>query len=186
MQSEELCYPSRRGANTVCNGFGLHCSKINTEHVQKTICSCALGPRMCTSPRMDNLTRAQRSATMRRVRSRDTKPELVVRRLVHALGYRYRLYRSNLPGKPDLVFPRRNKAIFVHGCFWHGHDCGAGTNRPSSNLAYWRAKLLRNKRRDVNNRAALKILGWKVLVIWECQLGNLERLRSRIERFLET
>jgi len=81
---------------------------------------------------MDNLTRAQRSATMARVRSRDTKPELAVRRLVHGMGYRYRLYRSNLPGKPDLTFPRRRKAIFVHGCFWHGHDCTAGTNRPRS------------------------------------------------------
>ena len=134
---------------------------------------------------MDNLTRAQRSATMARIRSRDTKPELVVRRLVHALGYRYRLYPSTLPGKPDLVFPRHRKVICVHGCFWHGHDCSAGINRPRSNVAYWRLKLLKNRRRDTANRAALKRLGWRVLVLWECQLGNLDRLRSRIERFLE-
>ena len=134
---------------------------------------------------MDNLTRAQRSATMARVRSRDTKPELAVRRLVHGMGYRYRLYRSNLPGKPDLTFPRRRKAIFVHGCFWHGHDCTAGTNRPRSKLLYWRPKLLRNRQRDRANLAALRRLGWKVFVIWECQLGNLERVRSRIERFLK-
>lgn len=138
-----------------------------------------------TTRRMDNLTRAQRSATMARVRSRDTKPELAVRGLVHSLGRRYRLYRTTLPGTPDLVFPRYRKAIFVHGCFWHGHDCEAGANRPKSNLAYWRAKLSRNRRRDATNRRALRKLGWKVLVVWECQLGNSERLRSRIERFLE-
>lgn len=134
---------------------------------------------------MDNLTRAQRSAAMARVRSRDTTPELVVRQLVYALGYRYRLCRTSLPGKPDLVLQRRRKAIFVHGCFWHGHDCKAGTNRPTSNLEYWRPKLLRNQRRDAVNCSDLKKLGWKVLVVWECQLGNLGRLHSRIERFLE-
>jgi len=135
--------------------------------------------------RMDNLTIAQRSATMARVRSQDTKPELVVRRLVHAMGHRYQLYQSSLPGKPDLVFPRLSKVIFVHGCFWHGHDCRAGRNRPRSNFAYWDAKLLRNQRRDAANRRALRRIGWKALVLWECQLGNLRRLRSRIERFLE-
>jgi DNA mismatch endonuclease, patch repair protein len=134
---------------------------------------------------MDNLTRAQRTATMARVRSRDTKPELVVRRLIHSLGYRYRLYRSNLPGRPDLVFPKQRKAIFVHGCFWHGHWCRAGKNRPRSNVSYWSPKLLRNQLRDVVNRKALQKLGWKVLVLWECQIGNSARLRSRIEKFLE-
>lgn len=134
---------------------------------------------------MDNLTRAQRSATMAQIRSRDTKPELAVRRLVHSLGYRYRLYQTNLPGTPDLVLTRHRKAIFVHGCFWHGHRCEAGTNRPRSNLAYWQAKLLRNQRRDATNRKALKKLGWKVLVVWECQIENLGRLRSRVEHFVE-
>jgi DNA mismatch endonuclease (patch repair protein) len=134
---------------------------------------------------MDNLTRAQRSAAMARVRSRDTKPELVVRRLIYSLGYRYRLYHSKLPGKPDLIFARQRKAIFVHGCFWHGHCCRAGKNRPRSNLSYWSAKLLRNQQRDVANRKALRKLGWKILVLWECQIGNSARLRSRIETFLE-
>jgi DNA mismatch endonuclease, patch repair protein len=122
---------------------------------------------------------------MARVRSRDTKPELAVRQIVRGMGYRYRLYRSNVPGKPDLTFPLRRKAIFVHGCFWHGHHCSAGMNRPRSNLFYWGPKLLRNQQRDRSNSALLRRLGWKVLVIWECQLGNLKRVRSRIERFLE-
>src|SRR5579863_907292 len=104
---------------------------------------------------MDNLTPAQRTATMARVRSRDTKPELLARRFIHSLGYRYRLYRSDLPGKPDLVFPKQRKAIFVHGCFWHGHCCRAGKNRPLSNLSYWSRKLLRNRQRDVASRKAL-------------------------------
>lgn len=133
---------------------------------------------------MDNLTRAQRTATMARVRSRDTKPELLVRCLIHALGYRYHLYRSDLPGKPDLVFSKQRKAIFVHGCFWHGHCCRAGENRPRSNVSYWSPKLLRNKQRDIANRKALRKLGWGVLVLWECQVGNSARLRSRIETFL--
>jgi DNA mismatch endonuclease, patch repair protein len=133
---------------------------------------------------MDNLTRAQRSATMARVRSRNTKPEIAVRRLVHGLGYRFRLYRSDLPGKPDLVFATRRKVIFVHGCFWHGHDCRAGMNRPHSNQSYWRRKLSENQRRDSENRSALSKLRWKALVVWECQVGNTERLSSRIDRFL--
>jgi hypothetical protein len=117
-QSELLYYPFRQGQQVPR-------SKINREHILEAIRSCAIGSRVCTRPRMDNLTRAQRSATMARVRSRDTKPELVVRRLVHALGYRYQLYRSTLPGKPDLVFPRHSKAILVHGCFWRCGECGA-------------------------------------------------------------
>lgn len=134
---------------------------------------------------MDNLTRAQRSATMARIRSRDTAPEMAVRRIVRQLGYRFRSYRADLPGKPDLVFSRRRKAMFVHGCFWHGHSCRAGKNKPASNTAYWKAKLSKNMLRDRKNCAALKRLGWRVMVIWECQIGNSSRLRSRIERFLE-
>ena len=134
---------------------------------------------------MDNLTRKERSATMARVRSRNTKPELTVRRLIRGLGYRYRLHQAGLPGKPDVVFSKARKAIFVHGCFWHGHSCPAGTNRPRSNLSYWRPKLSRNRQRDSANLSALRKLGWKTLVIWECQIGNSEGLRSRIGRFLE-
>jgi DNA mismatch endonuclease (patch repair protein) len=133
---------------------------------------------------MDNLTPGQRRETMRRVRSVDTGPELKLRRALHRLGYRYRLHDSALPGKPDLVFPSRRKIIFVHGCFWHGHACPAGGNRPASNLVYWNAKLQRNSARDRANRAKLRSLGWDVLVVWECQLGNLPRLERQVMKFL--
>ena len=96
----------------------------------------------------DVFTKEQRSAVMRRVRGKDTGPEMVVRRLLTALGYRYRLHRADLPGRPDIVFPGRRKAIFVHGCFWHGHDCRAGRNRPASNTSYWSVKLARTMARD--------------------------------------
>ena len=135
---------------------------------------------------MDNLTPQQRSKTMASVRGKDTRPELVVRRLTHRAGYRYRLHEKSLPGKPDLVFPRRNKLIFVHGCFWHGHSCRSGLNRPTSNKSYWLPKLDRNKSRDKKNRAKLRRLGWKVLAIWECQVRDEARLTTRIQRFLES
>jgi DNA mismatch endonuclease (patch repair protein) len=131
----------------------------------------------------DNLTPAQRSYTMSRVRSTDTTPELVVRRLSYALGYRHRLHRRDLPGTPDLVYPCRRKAIFVHGCFWHGHGCSRDRT-PASNRTYWNAKRRRNKERDRRNQARLRALGWKVLLIWECELRNRERLRKRIISFL--
>jgi len=132
---------------------------------------------------MDNLTRAQRSETMRRVRGKDTGPELRVRRMVHGMGFRYRLHVKELPGSPDLLFPARAKVIFVHGCFWHGHDCRAGLNRPSSNRRYWTPKLERNRRRDRANRTRLRRLGWRVLVVWECQLKS-HTLRDRLASFL--
>ncbi len=122
---------------------------------------------------------------MRRVRSRDTGPEMTVRSLVHRIGFRFRLHRRDLPGNPDLAFPSRQRVIFVHGCFWHGHYCRAGRNRPSSNTAYWTAKLNRNCTRDARNRRLLRNLGWRVLVIWECELKNLERVRQRVSRFFE-
>ena len=133
---------------------------------------------------MDNLTARQRSETMRRVRSVDTSPELSLRRFLHRLGYRYRLHHSALPGKPDLVFPSRRKIIFVHGCFWHGHACPAGQNRPASNTGYWGAKLARNQARDRKHARTLRALGWRVMVVWECQLANLDRIADRITRFL--
>jgi len=132
---------------------------------------------------MNNLTPAQRSETMRRVQGKDTGPELTVRRMVYGMGFRYRLHVKALPGKPDLVFPARAKVIFVHGCFWHGHDCRAGLNRPSSNRRYWTPKLERNRRRDRVNRARLRRLGWRVLVVWECQLKS-RTLRDRLANFL--
>ena len=132
---------------------------------------------------MDTFTPAGRSAVMKRVHSKDTRPEMAVRSLVHGMGFRYALHRRDLPGNPDLVFPARDRVIFVHGCFWHGHSCRAGRNRPSSNTAYWTAKLERNCNRDAANLRRLRSLGWRVLVIWECELKNPARLRARIERF---
>lgn len=118
----------------------------------------------------------QRSRTMRAVRSRDTKPELVVRRFLHAAGLRYRLYDQRLPGKPDLVFPRRRVALFVHGCFWHQHlGCPAAT-RPKSHSQYWNTKLDNNAARDARTAAALNDAGWHALVIWECETHDQQRL----------
>ena len=133
---------------------------------------------------MDTFSKAERSAIMRRVRGKDTRPEMAVRRMVHRLGFRYRLHRGDLPGKPDLAFPGRRKVIFVHGCYWHGHSCRAGRNRPSSNTKYWIAKLDRNKARDAANRRRLRRLGWGVLAVWECELKNAGRLSARLARFL--
>jgi DNA mismatch endonuclease (patch repair protein) len=134
---------------------------------------------------MDTFTPAERSAVMRRIRAKDTKPEMAVRSMVHRLGFRYALHRRDLPGNPDLVFPARGRVIFVHGCFWHGHTCRAGRNRPSSNQSYWTAKLNRNQARDAANRRRLRNLGWQTLVVWECELKDSDRLRARIARFFE-
>src|ERR1700689_5110648 len=103
-----------------------------------------------------------RSATMRAVKSKDTKPELEVRSLIHHLGYRFRLHRRDLPGTPDLVFPGRRKVIFVHGCFWHGHDCPRGSRVPKANQNYWMRKVARNRERDLASQRALTASGWRV------------------------
>jgi DNA mismatch endonuclease, patch repair protein len=133
---------------------------------------------------MDTLTRAQRSERMGRVRSKNTKPEIIVRRLVHAMGFRYRLHVRDLPGYPDLVFPRRSKIIFVHGCFWHRHGTCKNTRWPKSKLDFWRTKLNANHARDALNRKSLRKLGWRVLTVWECQLKNLDKTAERIGKFL--
>lgn len=133
--------------------------------------------------RSDNLTPEQRRYTMSRVKDKNTRPELVVRRLVFALGYRYRLHDARLPGSPDLVFPARRRVIFVHGCFWHGHACKAGRKRPKANRLYWDAKLLRNRRRDRRIRRELGRSDWRSLVLWECQLKNAGRVRRRVVEF---
>ena len=125
-----------------------------------------------------------RRRTMQAVKSRDTKPEMIVRRLIHKEGYRYRLHRHDLPGKPDLTFPQLKKIIFVHGCFWHGHDCKRGAREPKTNVEYWRQKINRNKERDTKEQDALQSMGWDVLVIWECQLKDSNTLKERIIRFL--
>ncbi|MFY9639906.1 MAG: DNA mismatch endonuclease Vsr [Rhodomicrobium sp.] len=121
---------------------------------------------------------------MRSVRSKDTAPELAVRRLIHCLGYRYRLHRSDLPGKPDIVFPGRRKIILVHGCFWHQHPNCKEAQPPSSNMGYWRPKLARNVERDAKNTAALVGHGWDVLVVWECETKNKTALQERLLDFL--
>jgi DNA mismatch endonuclease (patch repair protein) len=121
---------------------------------------------------------------MARIHSADTLPEIELRRLLHALGYRFRLHRSDLPGKPDVVLPRHRAAILMHGCFWHGHTCKDG-RRPRSNTDYWNKKLDRNFRRDQMSVAALRRLGWRCMIVWECQLKNKERLRDRVTRFLQ-
>jgi DNA mismatch endonuclease (patch repair protein) len=134
----------------------------------------------------DKLTQEQRSENMRRIRSTDTKPELIVRRFVHAMGYRYRLHRRGLPGRPDLVFASRKKIIFVHGCFWHAHDDANCPDRrtPKSNVVYWHPKLARNKERDQANTTKLKLLGWEVLTVWECDTRDLEKLGKILAGFL--
>ena len=132
----------------------------------------------------DKLSVARRSANMRAIRSKDMKPELVVRSAAHAMGYRFRLHRRTLPGKPDLAFAGRQKVIFVHGCFWHQHAGCQDGRMPRSSIAYWRPKLRRNIRRDTEHLAALKAGGWKVLVIWECETVDERRLRLRLQRFL--
>jgi DNA mismatch endonuclease (patch repair protein) len=135
----------------------------------------------------DTLTPAERSERMRRVRGKDTVPELTVRRLVHRMGYRFRLHRKDLPGKPDLVFPRLRGAIFVHGCFWHRHpdlDCPLA-RLPKSRLAFWAPKLAANRLRDIRNQAALSEAGWRILVVWECELSDKEQLENKVKVFLE-
>ena len=128
----------------------------------------------------------KRSAVMRAVKSRDTKPELKVRRAAHALGLRFRLNRADLPGKPDLVFPAKRTALFVHGCFWHGHDCPRGARMPQNNRDYWQAKISRNMARDKASLAALKKLGWTPRVIWECQTRDDAALSRLIMRQVGT
>jgi len=130
--------------------------------------------------------RLTRSQIMARVHSEDTEPEMVVRRLVHLMGFRFRLHRRDLPGTPDLVFPRLRKVIFVHGCFWHQHRCKRGNRTPSTRRNYWVPKLHRNVARDRMVRARLRRLGWDTLVVWECQTKPPKRdaLQERLDRFL--
>lgn len=123
---------------------------------------------------------------MRSVKSKDTKPELLIRGLLHRAGYRFRLHRNDLPGKPDIVFPSRRKVIFVHGCFWHGHPCKRGDRLPKSNASYWSAKIERNKLRDRKAVSELQQSGWSVLTIWECEVRDQDRLLNRISKFLMT
>lgn len=133
---------------------------------------------------MDTRTPEKRSEIMSLVRGKNTKPELAMRRIVHRLGYRFRLHGSKLPGRPDLVFARMRKVIFVHGCFWHGHDGCAKARPPKSRKAYWNAKFKANKQRDARNIADLKTLGWSPMVVWQCEFKRTEKLTKRVNRFL--
>lgn len=134
----------------------------------------------------DVIDPAARSAVMRRVKGRDTGPELKVRRLLTRLGARYRLHRADLPGRPDIILPRRRLAIFVHGCFWHGHDCARGSRVPEARRDYWTAKVAGNRARDSRNQAALSDAGWRVETVWECELKARDRpaLEDRLSRLL--
>lgn len=132
----------------------------------------------------DIFTPAVRSAIMSRIRGRDTAPEKTVRAMAHRMGYRFRLHRRDLPGTPDLVFPRLRRVVFVHGCFWHGHTCGrkpASKTRPD----YWEAKITRNQARDTGALRKIRRQGWKPLVVWECETRDLARLQRKLKRFLD-
>jgi DNA mismatch endonuclease (patch repair protein) len=132
---------------------------------------------------VDTLTPERRSHNMRAIRSKNMLPELMVRRLVHKLGYRFRLHRKDLPGKPDLMFASRRKVIFVHGCFWHCHNC-KDAHVPKSNPDYWVPKLQRNQARDRDNLEALRVEGWHSLIIWECETRDERAVRKRLAAFL--
>lgn len=132
---------------------------------------------------MDNLDADRRSALMSRVARENTQPELVVRRLLHSLGYRYTLHRRDLPGSPDIVFSKRRKAIFVHGCFWHGHVCRFG-RLPKSNAEFWANKIARNRERDARVERELQCLGWSVLTVWQCELRASETLTDALLTYL--
>jgi|SRR5665213_95691 len=132
---------------------------------------------------MDTRTPEQRRRIMQSVRTADTGPEMTVRRLLHGMGYRYRLHDRRLPGRPDLAFTIRRKAIFVHGCFWHGHECAKG-QPPKSRLDYWLPKIEANRARDKRNAGDLNAMGWAVCVVWQCQVRDTDGLRDRLTAFL--
>lgn len=133
---------------------------------------------------MDTISPTNRSALMSRIRSKDTKPELAVRSLLHRMGFRFRLHRKDLPGRPDIVLPKHQKIILVHGCFWHGHSCRLAS-KPKSNVGYWSAKIETNRARDARNLDALIQQGWKVLELWECEVRRTEGLEERLRAFMQ-
>lgn len=131
------------------------------------------------------MTSAQRSSHMAKIRSKNTKPELLFRSWLHRSGYRYRLHVKDLPGRPDLVFARRNKVVFVNGCFWHGHECPVGSRLPKTNTEFWSDKRQRNKERDASTIAQLNLKGWDVLVVWECEIVDGVSCGPRVMKFLD-
>jgi DNA mismatch endonuclease (patch repair protein) len=132
---------------------------------------------------MDHLTAETRSALMRKVRVKDTAPEMIVRRMLHRLGFRFRLHRKDLPGKPDIVLPSRRKIVVVNGCFWHGHNCPRGAP-PKSRIEFWGPKIASNRLRDEKNARSLEEAGWRTIVVWECETGNSAELQARLLAFL--
>ena len=149
--------------------------------VRPIICSAVKGRKASVA---DILTPSERSARMSLIRSGDTKPEKRLRSVLHRAGFRFRLHDRSLPGTPDIVFPSRRKAIFVHGCFWHLHKCQRPSRTPKSNRAYWIPKLEANKKRDERNRRKLTAFGWRVLTVWECELRTIDKALAKATRFL--
>ena len=133
----------------------------------------------------DIFSKERRSRIMSRITGSNTRPEIVVRKLLHGMGYRFRLHVKSLPGKPDIVLPRHKKIILVHGCFWHGHVGCKRSKPPSSNIEFWQKKLLGNRERDQKTLATLTALGWKVLVVWACETNNRELLKEKMKGFME-
>lgn len=134
--------------------------------------------------RVQNISQS-RSANMRAVKSKNTGPEMIVRRLLFGMGYRYRLHCSKLPGAPDLVFSARMKVIFIHGCFWHQHGCKRSLAKPKANAEFWQNKLQKNKDRDIETAIALQVAGWQSLVVWECELKDRGNLAIVLKNFLD-
>lgn len=132
---------------------------------------------------LDRVTKEKRSEIMSKVRGKNTSPEIVVRKLLFSLGYRYRIHYRKLPGCPDIAFPGRKKALFVHGCFWHQHGCKK-SNLPKTRQEYWTPKLLKNRERDVKNQAALKKIGWDFMVVWQCEIRDIGALQKKMIDFL--
>ena len=133
----------------------------------------------------DTIDVIRRSRNMSRIKGRDTKPEMAVRRLLYRMGFRYRLHRKDLPGKPDIVFGPRRKVIFVHGCFWHGHSCKRGSRLPKSNVEYWESKISRNVERHSDQLDELTADGWVVHTVWECELADMDTVARRLIAFLD-
>lgn len=136
------------------------------------------------NPESEGVVDERTSLRMKRVGQRDTAPEMVVRKLLFAGGYRYRIHRRDLPGSPDVVFPRWRKVIFVHGCFWHGHPGCSRASLPRSRAEYWRSRIATNRERDLRSEVALRRMGWFVCIVWECEVGRVEALRERLTHFL--
>lgn len=134
---------------------------------------------------MDIFSKTERSRIMSRISGKDTQPELVVRSTLHKMGHRFRLHRDDLPGKPDITLPKHKKIIFVHGCFWHGHEGCLRSKRPSSNIKFWNEKLDKNLKRDQNNLRKIEELGWDALVVWACEVKNLKLLKKKLTSFLD-